>query len=122
MDFKLLLDRFSFGSSRPRKLTSYVALVALPLCLIACPGPNKEAPDTAPKSTVSTENASHPTTASSSAKLTIDAERAFKHVEKQVDFGPRPAGSEQLAKTREYILDELKSYGLNVTTDEFTAS
>jgi len=41
-------------------------------------------------------------------------------VRKQVEFGPRPAGSEELARTREYMVGELKSYGLNVTLDEFT--
>jgi hypothetical protein len=54
-------------------------------------------------------------------KFTIDGERAFEHVRKQVEFGPRPAGSAELARTREYIIGELKSYNLKVTQDEFTA-
>lgn len=49
----------------------------------------------------------------------FDGERAFEHVRKQVEFGPRPPGSAELEKTRGYIIDQLKSYGLNVTTDEF---
>jgi Zn-dependent M28 family amino/carboxypeptidase len=40
-------------------------------------------------------------------------------VKKQVEFGPRPAGSAELEKTRAYIIDQLRSFGLNVTTDEF---
>ena len=44
------------------------------------------------------------------------------HVRKQVEFGPRISGSPELAKTREYIVNELKSSGLAVFTDEFTAS
>ena len=44
------------------------------------------------------------------------------HVKKQIDFGPRPPDTEQLAKTRAYIANELKSYGLSVTLDEFTAT
>jgi Zn-dependent M28 family amino/carboxypeptidase len=43
-------------------------------------------------------------------------------VRKQVEIGPRPAGSAELARARDYIINELKSYGLNVTTDEFTAT
>ena len=43
------------------------------------------------------------------------------HVKKQIDFGPRPPDTEPLAKTRSYIANELKSYGLTVTLDEFTA-
>jgi Zn-dependent M28 family amino/carboxypeptidase len=49
----------------------------------------------------------------------FDAERAFNHVKAQVAFGPRPAGSAALEKTREYLVKELKSYGLKVTLDEF---
>lgn len=50
----------------------------------------------------------------------FDGQRAFEHVRKQVEFGPRPAGSSELAKTREYIVGQLHSFGLNVTTDEFS--
>ena len=53
------------------------------------------------------------------AKSDFDGDRAFEHVRKQVEFGPRPAGSAELEKTRNYISDQLKSYGLKVTTDEF---
>lgn len=44
------------------------------------------------------------------------------HVRKQVEIGPRPPDTPALAKTRSYIIAELKSYGLNVSTDEFTAA
>jgi glutaminyl-peptide cyclotransferase len=44
------------------------------------------------------------------------------HVRKQIDFGPRPPDSPQLAKTRAYIANELRSYGLTVSFDEFTAT
>ncbi|MEK7830819.1 MAG: M28 family peptidase, partial [Acidobacteriota bacterium] len=50
----------------------------------------------------------------------FEAERAFNHVKAQVAFGPRPAGSAAIEKTREYLVKELKSYGLNATLDEFT--
>jgi Zn-dependent M28 family amino/carboxypeptidase len=50
----------------------------------------------------------------------FDGERAFNHVKAQVEFGPRPAGSAAIEKTREYLVKELKSYGLKVTLDEFT--
>jgi hypothetical protein len=38
-----------------------------------------------------------------------------------VAFGPRPAGSEALAKTRAYIVAELEKAGLKATLDEFEA-
>jgi glutaminyl-peptide cyclotransferase len=43
------------------------------------------------------------------------------HVRKQIDFGPRPPDTQQLAKTRAYITNELKSYGLTVSLDQFSA-
>lgn len=50
----------------------------------------------------------------------FDAERAFAHVKAHVAFGPRPPGSPAIERTREYLLRELKSYGLKVMIDEFT--
>jgi Zn-dependent M28 family amino/carboxypeptidase len=44
------------------------------------------------------------------------------HVRKQIDFGPRPPDTPQLAKTRAYITNQLKSYGLNVFLDEFSVA
>ncbi|MBO0797435.1 MAG: M28 family peptidase [Blastocatellia bacterium] len=57
----------------------------------------------------------------SEKKLTsFDGQRAFAHVKAQVDFGPRPAGSPALEKTRAYLQRELESYGLKTTLDSFT--
>ena len=53
----------------------------------------------------------------------FDGERAFAHVKKLVEMGPRPSGSKELQKARQYIVDQLKGYGLlRVSTDEFRAS
>lgn len=49
----------------------------------------------------------------------FDGDRAFEHVRKQVELGPRPPGSPELEKARAYIIDQLRSYGLRVTADEF---
>jgi glutaminyl-peptide cyclotransferase len=46
----------------------------------------------------------------------------MQHVRQQLDHGPRPVDSEPLEKTRQYIIRELKSYGLFVKLDEFTAT
>ena len=66
-------------------------------------------------------------TSSSSTRLppiptAFNGERALTHARKQIEFGPRPPGSPQLEKTRAYIVDQLKSYGLNVSLDQFTAT
>jgi len=51
----------------------------------------------------------------------FEGKRAFALVAKQVSFGPRPSGSPALAHLQEYLLSELKSYGCNVETDDFSA-
>ena len=53
------------------------------------------------------------------AKTDFDGDKALDFVRKQVEFGPRPPGSPELEKTRAYIMDQLRSFGLSVTTDEF---
>jgi len=54
--------------------------------------------------------------------VAFNGERALEHVKKQIDIGPRPPGSPELAKTREYITSQLNTYGLKVTNDAFHAS
>jgi Zn-dependent M28 family amino/carboxypeptidase len=41
------------------------------------------------------------------------------YVRRQVAFGPRPPGSPELSRLRDFIISELKADGLNVMTDEF---
>ena len=93
-------------------------LVAAPLLFIACP--KEERPD------VRGGMSTRPQPANSAAPIpgavAFNGERAMEHVRKQLDFGPRPPGSPELAKTRLYISNELKTYGLSFTTDEFRAS
>lgn len=52
----------------------------------------------------------------------FDGKAAFDHVAKMVSFGPRPAGSQAIAQTQDYILSQLQSFGCMVETDAFTAS
>jgi glutaminyl-peptide cyclotransferase len=51
----------------------------------------------------------------------FDGKRAYTQVVKQVSFGPRVAGSPELAKLQDYMIGELKSYGCTVETDSFSA-
>jgi glutaminyl-peptide cyclotransferase len=78
------------------------------LTLVGCPSKTNQPVTTASPDASPTKSASD-----------FDGERAFEHVRKQVEFGPRPAGSAELERTRGYLIDQLKSYGLNVTADEF---
>jgi glutaminyl-peptide cyclotransferase len=51
----------------------------------------------------------------------FDGKRAYDSVTKQVSFGPRPAGSPAIAKTQDYVLAELKSYGCTADVDSFSS-
>ena len=92
-------------------LCLFVALFA------ACP---KNDPPPRPHASISISPRPAATIASTVAAF--NGERAMDHVRKQIDFGPRPPDSPELAKTRAYIVNQLKSYGLAVSLDEFTAT
>jgi Zn-dependent M28 family amino/carboxypeptidase len=49
----------------------------------------------------------------------FDSSRAWEHIRRQVSFGPRPAGSEALAETRKYIIDQLKAAGIGAREQPF---
>src|SRR6266446_1565479 len=51
----------------------------------------------------------------------FNEQRATADLKTLVDFGPRPAGSEVLAKARKYIVAELEKAGLKPQLDEFDA-
>jgi len=48
-------------------------------------------------------------------------QRAAQDLQTIVGFGPRPAGSDAIAKTRNYIISELEKAGLKPELDEFDA-
>src|SRR6266480_571941 len=50
----------------------------------------------------------------------FSGEKAFGHVQRLVDFGPRPAGSKALEKSRDYIEDQLRRSGWQVTRQAFS--
>jgi glutaminyl-peptide cyclotransferase len=51
----------------------------------------------------------------------FDSGRAYEDLRQMVAFGPRPAGSATLEKTRDYIRRELKAAGLTVHEQPFDA-
>src|SRR3989441_1315054 len=110
-------DHLSLPSSL--RLSRYLTLAFLlfvPLLLFGCPSGTSNKPIDERPSSPSTSNPS------SKGASDFDGDRAFEQVRKQVEFGPRPAGSAELEKLRAYMIDQLKSYGLQVTTDEFRAT
>ncbi|HMH44670.1 MAG TPA: M28 family peptidase, partial [Pyrinomonadaceae bacterium] len=94
------------------KTVSHSIAFASLVLLLGCPGNSNKPAEL---------NSSTPVT-SAPAKSDFDADRAFEYVRKQVEIGPRPPGTPELDRTRAYIIDQLRSFGLNVTTDEFHAT
>ena len=50
----------------------------------------------------------------------FSGEKALAHVRRLVDLGPRPAGSEAIEKSRDYIENQLRLSGWQVTRQAFT--
>jgi len=94
-----------------------MAVLLAPLSFIGCP---KDDPPPRPRATIASSRSPKP--AAPPIVAAFNGERAMDHVKKQIGFGPRPPDTQQLAKTRAYIMDQLKSFGLSVSLDEFTAT
>ena len=99
-----------------RKVVGLAFVLLMPVLFAACP---KNEPPPRPRASISTSSRPAPTAPIVAA---FNGERAMDHVRKQLDFGPRPPDTPQLAKTRAYIANELRSYGLTVSFDEFSAT
>jgi Zn-dependent M28 family amino/carboxypeptidase len=66
-------------------------------------------------------SAQTPTDAQSKPATTFDSARAFEHLKRLVEIGPRPAGSPGAEKTRDYIKAEMKALGIEVKEQAFEA-
>ena len=99
------------------RVCSVLLLALVPLLFAACPKNQK--PPRQPR--VGMKSGSSPETRLSPIPTAFNGARALDHARKQIEFGPRPPGSPELEKTRAYIAEQLKSFRLNVTVDEFTA-
>src|SRR5947208_16709391 len=83
------------------RLTLHSFAFALVLMLFGCPGSSNR----------TQVNSATPEPAKGK-KTDFDGERAFEYLKKQVEFGPRPPSSPELEKTRAYIIDQLRSFGV----------
>lgn len=80
---------------------SAILLLVLTLCLQGCDGQPV------------------PRNFAASLHESIDGQRALDHVAALVAFGPRPAGSEPIERSRQYIESHLISFGWNVQRQTF---
>lgn len=104
--------------ARLNNLAIALCLLTLSLVLTGCP--KNEAPPNARIAT--SERSVEPNPAVVPGAVAFNGERAMAHVKKQVEIGPRIPGSPELAKTRDYIMSAVKSFGVSVKTDEFNAA
>ena len=51
----------------------------------------------------------------------VSGERAMEHLRAQVALGPRPPGSTELQRCRDYISAQMRSFGYEIEEDVFTA-
>jgi glutaminyl-peptide cyclotransferase len=102
----------TFAGYRPS--ASVLCLLALSVLLTGCP---KDTPQ--PNSRIGNVERQKPSNAMAPDAVAFNGERAMEHVKKQLAIGPRVAGSPEAAKTREYIVSALKSFGTMVKADEF---
>lgn len=89
------------------KTLAGVAVLFVIACAEAAPQP--PAPSTPPAQTAPAQAAG------------VDGNRAFAHVKAMVDLGPRPAGSEAIERTRDYIRQQMTAIGLTAKDQTFTA-
>jgi glutaminyl-peptide cyclotransferase len=54
-------------------------------------------------------------------EASFDSSRAYEHLRQVVRFGPRPAGSPALERTRGYIIEQLAAVGITAVRQPFTA-
>jgi hypothetical protein len=104
-------------TSNRTRVVLLATVLLMPVPFAGCP---KEDPPARPRASMSTSP--RQPDVKTPIPTAFSGERAMDHVRKQIDFGPRPPDTPQLAKTRAYITNELKSYGLNVYLDEFKAT
>ena len=69
---------------------------------------------------VSTLSAESPGAPQAKIWAEFSGEKALAHVQRLVDLGPRPPGSEAIEKSRDYIENQLRLSGWQVTRQAFT--
>lgn len=104
------------------------AIVPALFIIAACSAGNAAQPSSAPSTPASQAPAASAPAAGDPAPSSmaqaasgVDGNRAFAHVKAMVDLGPRPAGSEALQRTRDYIKQQMSAIGLTVKDQAFTA-
>jgi len=89
---------------RSTVLVAFGAALALAIPIAACAEPAPQVP------------------AQRATAATFNGARAWTDLQRQIGFGPRPSGTPALAKTRQYIIEQLKAAGIRAQEQPFTAA
>lgn len=123
LSFFVMNSRFVIQSScLTALLVTIVLLVGCTASSLSTPraGPESAAPTTrspAPREVVAPSVTPATTPA---GPLQFDGAEALALAQAQCDIGPRPAGSEALLRTRDFIKSQLEPYGWSVMEQDFT--
>ena len=94
-------------------------LLLLPLFVISCGG--DEGNTVVDETPVATETPAKPKPKPVKVPA-FNRDSAYNFVAAQVDLGPRPPGSDELAACRDYLANTLERFGATVTRQEFDAN
>ena len=104
-----------------RRTCTFIACVGL--ATVACADSSNRSPDVAVTAAAAAPDSQKPAQApsptTSAPSPPFDGARAWAHLERQVQFGPRPSGSPALTATRQYIVEQLKALGIAVREQTF---
>lgn len=96
------------GAGRGARVRGFVAATTLALLAFACGADAQNGSGTGA-----------PAPPRTSAPPAFDGARAWRHLERQLEIGPRPSGSAAVGQTRAYLLAELKAAGIQAREQAF---
>lgn len=101
-----------------RQICLFTLATAL-ACALGCANAPQtaEPPEAAASEPAAQEAAASAGPAATGRAASFSAERAWAHLAALVGFGPRPVGSEGSAKARDYLMEQLRGFGLEAEVD-----
>jgi glutaminyl-peptide cyclotransferase len=97
-------------------------LVALLVCASGCGSQPASVSHAAVRDASPTQQITSPVAAAASATGGFDGARAFEHVRRLVEIGPRPPRSDGIHVAQAYIVGQLKGFGCQVEEHDFHGS
>ena len=100
----------------------FVIVGLLLLCVAGCDGRSAGGSRSAAKDSAPSQATIPAVAPPASSTGGFDGAKAFEHVRKLVEIGPRPPGSDGIHRAQAYIVEQLKSFGCEVEEHNFNGS